>query len=282
MSPSDTATLAREAEQVTEAYYDSDPADRFYSTVWGGEDIHIGLYFSPSDTVAEASRRTVERMAGYLGDPGPSMRVMDLGAGYGGSGRYLAKRFGCRVDCLNLSEVQNRRNRQMNQEQGLSDKVGVIYGSFDDVPAEDAGYDKVWSQDAFLHSGQRAKAFAEAHRILKPGGELIFTDPMQADDCPEGVLQPVYDRLHLRSLGSIGFYREQAARLGMSEVRVDVLTEHLRHHYARVAQILRDRYDEMIRIATQDYVDRMLIGLDNWVKAADQGWLAWGILQFRK
>jgi len=282
MRPNDIATKAREAEQVTEAYYDSDPADRFYSTVWGGEDIHIGLYFSHSDTVAEASRRTVDRMAGYLDKPGPTTRIMDLGAGYGGSGRFLAKTFGCHVDCLNLSEVQNRRNRQMNKEQGLSDKVGVVYGSFDDVPAEDAGYDKVWSQDAFLHSGQRDKAFAEAWRILKPGGELIFTDPMQADDCPPGVLQPVYDRLHLQSLGSIQFYREQAAKLGMTEVRVDVLTEHLRHHYARVAQILRQRYDEMIHISTKEYVDRMLVGLDNWVKAADNGYLAWGILQFRK
>jgi cysteine sulfinate desulfinase/cysteine desulfurase-like protein len=28
--------------------------------------------------------------------------------------------------------------------------------------------------------------------------------------------------------------------------------------------------------------DRMLAGLDHWVKAADAGHLAWGILHFRK
>jgi ubiquinone/menaquinone biosynthesis C-methylase UbiE len=42
----------------------------------------------------------------------------------------------------------------------------------------------------------------EVDRVLKPGGELVFTDPMQADDCPDGVLQPVLDRIHLESLGS--------------------------------------------------------------------------------
>jgi glycine/sarcosine/dimethylglycine N-methyltransferase len=30
------------------------------------------------------------------------------------------------------------------------------------------------------------------------------------------------------------------------------------------------------------YLDRMLVGLDNWVKAADSGYMAWGILHFRK
>src|SRR6056297_2845372 len=29
---------------ITEDYYDSDDADTFYSTIWGGEDLHIGLY----------------------------------------------------------------------------------------------------------------------------------------------------------------------------------------------------------------------------------------------
>ncbi|PWG74813.1 SAM-dependent methyltransferase, partial [Enterococcus hirae] len=76
----------------------------------------------------------------------------------------------------------------------LSDRITVRHGVFEDVPAEDASFDVVWSQDAFLHSDQLAKVIAEAFRVLKPGGHLIFTDPMQADDVPDGVLQPVYDR----------------------------------------------------------------------------------------
>ena len=32
----------------------------------------------------------------------------------------------------------------------------------------------------------------------------------------------------------------------------------------------------------QEYLDKMAIGLENWVKAADNGHLAWGIQLFRK
>ena len=43
-------------------YYTSDDAVEFYSTVWGGEDIHVGLYDTTKD-IREASRLTVDRMA---------------------------------------------------------------------------------------------------------------------------------------------------------------------------------------------------------------------------
>ena len=38
----------------------------------------------------------------------------------------------------------------------------------------------------------------------------------------------------------------------------------------------------MVGVSSKDYVDRMLVGLDAWVSAADKGFLAWGILLFEK
>ena len=51
-------------------YYDSEDADNFYATIWGGEDIHIGLY-EETKNIKEAGRRIVERMAEMAGDNGP-------------------------------------------------------------------------------------------------------------------------------------------------------------------------------------------------------------------
>ena len=36
-------------------YYNSSPADNLYYTVWGGNDIHIGLYALPTESIAAAS-----------------------------------------------------------------------------------------------------------------------------------------------------------------------------------------------------------------------------------
>jgi len=277
-SPQESADDAR---AVSEEYYDSADADNFYYEVWGGEDIHIGLYNDVTD-IKEASRLTMEAMADRLSRLDADTNVLDLGAGYGGAARHLAHRSGCSVTCLNISEAQNDTNRFLNRRQRLADRIAVQHGSFEDVPEADASFDVVWSQDSFLHSGDRERVLAEAFRVLKSGGELIFTDPMQADDCPEGVLQPVYDRIHLQSLGSFAFYKEAAERLGFETVELVQLTPNLRQHYAQVAQDLRTRYDALSERCSREYLDRMLVGLDNWVKAADSGWMAWGILHFKK
>ena len=277
-----TSSTYSEVVKTAQTYYNSPDADNFYYHVWGGEDIHIGLYDPPSEDVGPASARTVETMAAHLRSLGPESRVIDVGAGYGGAARYLARRYGCHVTCLNLSEAQNERNREKNAEQGLADRIEVIDGSFEDIPSLDDSFDVAWSQDAILHSGRRARVLDEVDRVLKPGGEIIFTDPMQADDVPEGVLQPVLDRIHLDSLGSIGFYREQARRLGWSEVEVIEMTHQLVNHYTRVGDELRSRREELTSWVSDDYIDRMLNGLQNWVSAGKSGYLAWGILHFRK
>lgn len=267
--------------EVTEQYYDSGDADNFYAEIWGGEDIHIGLYESPTGSVREASQATVDRLASTLQDVTTDTRILDVGAGYGGTARTLARRYGCHVTCLNLSEAQNDRNRRLTEAAGLSERVSVVHGNFEALPFANDQFDVVCSQDAILHSGKRVKVLEEVARVLRSQGQFLFTDPMQSDDCPSGVLGPVLDRIHLDSLGSFRFYRQELTRLGFREVGVQDLTPHLGRHYSRVRAELAKRYDEMCVKASKAYVDRMLAGLEHWVAAEAKGYLAWGILHFR-
>ncbi len=276
--------MSRRSRAVAEAetYYDSAAADAFYRNIWGGEDLHLGIYARPDEDIGTASRRTVDTMAGQLPDLGPKRTVIDLGSGYGGSARVLAAQHRARVTCLNLSETQNELNRARNDAAGLSDLVTVVHGSFEDIPEPAATFDVAWSQDAILHSGNRTRVLDEVRRVLKPGGRFIFTDPMQADDCPPGVLQPILERIHLDSFASFSFYREELSKRGFTEISVTPLTSHLRTHYARVGEDLRARYDEIVGLSGRDYVDAMLAGLARWVDGADKGYLTWGILHFMK
>lgn len=263
-------------------YYNSSDADRFYATIWGGEDIHIGLYQSERDSIFDASRRTVEKIASYVEGLGKETRVLDIGSGYGGSARFLVKTYGCQVGCLNLSETQNKRNRELNQKEGISLAINVVDGSFEDISLPDASVDVVWSQDAILHSGDRKKVFAEVYRVLAKGGQFIFTDPMQSADCPPDVLQPILKRIHLDSLGSVEYYQELAKALGFQEMRVVDLSPNLPAHYGRVLQELVAQHHTLIRVCSEEYLANMKVGLQHWVDAGKSGNLTWGILQFRK
>ena len=134
---------------------------------------------------------------------------------------------------------------------------------------------------AILHSGARERVLSEVARVLRPGGQFIFTDPMQTDDCPPDVLQPVLDRIHLDSLASPGFYRKNLSGLGFEELGWTEMPEQLRKHYATVRTELTARRDEMVQRCGSEYVTRMLEGLEHWVDAADRGYLTWGIHHFR-
>ena len=268
--------------KTAQEYYNSNDADNFYFQIWGGEDIHIGLYDDPNIDIATASQKTVAAIAQRLGDLSSELNVIDLGSGYGGAARWLSKSFGCKVSCINLSETQNQRNRQLTTAADLNHIIDVYDANFEQIPCEHNTFDIAWSQDAILHSGNRAGVLKEINRVLKPGGQIIFTDPMQADDCPAGVLQPVLDRIHLDSLGSFAFYRQQAQLLGWSDVNIEDLTPHLISHYSRVREELVRKRDSLQSNVSSDYIERMIIGLGHWIDAGKNGYLTWGILHFRK
>ena len=261
-------------------YYNSTDADDFYFSIWGGQDIHVGIYDEPDEEIAPASRRTVERMAEKLALTKDS-HLLDIGSGYGGAARFLAKTYGCKVTCLNLSEVENDRNRHYNAEAGLDGLIEVVDGSFEDLPFEDNSFDAVWSQDAMLHSGDRVRVLQEVTRVLKPRGEFAFTDPMCSDSCNKAALRPILERLHLESMGSPDFYRRELNRLGMNAITFEDHTEHLTTHYGRVLEETERREAEIARTISADYLGNMKVGLQHWVDGGRGGNLAWGIFHAR-
>ncbi|MBW7857188.1 MAG: methyltransferase domain-containing protein [Leptonema sp. (in: Bacteria)] len=268
--------------EITKDYYNSSDADTFYFEVWGGEDIHIGIYENTND-IRTASKLTVERIADMI-NPFVSQgsTILDIGSGYGGAARYIAKRFNCRVICLNLSDVENKRNRQINKQLNLTDKISVIDGSFEEIPKDNATIDVVWSQDAMLHSGAKEQIFKEVSRVLKDNGRFVFTDPMQSDTADTNRLQPVYDRIHLESMGSFSLYKKLAANHNLTTNNIIDLTDQLPIHYQYILDNLESNEQQLKSKISKDYIDRMKIGLKHWVDAGNRGDLSWGILEFER
>ncbi|MFI9203205.1 SAM-dependent methyltransferase [Streptomyces sp. NPDC053048] len=276
---SNDATTAGTGEDATRRYYDSGDVDAFYDAVWGGEDIHTGIYAHAREPIADASRRTVERLAARLEDHlSPGRSVLDLGSGYGGTARYLAGTFGCRVVALNLSAAQNERHHRANVDRGLDGLIEVVTGSFHDIPHADGQFDAVCSLEAFCHSDDRNRVLSEAARVLKPGGALAFTDIMAAEDTPPDTIRPAVSRLGVDALATPAFYRGRLTELGLADVEFDDLTDQLTTHYARLTEETTSRATELRGIISPAYVDRLLENLPLWVDATRDRRLRWGIL----
>lgn len=273
----------------TRKYYDDDVVDRFYHSIWGGETISIGTYNEPNDDIRTASMRTVEHLAQLAEPITASTRVLDLGAGYGGSARYLARTYGCRVTCLNLSPLQNNRNRTLCKEQALDQIVDVIEASFENIPLPDHSFDVIWSQDALLHAGDRASVLAEIDRLLvKSKGIVVLTDIMQRSGVIDSNLFESYmQRLPVDQLATAEWYQLQMTERGFGHVRYLEMGQHLAIHYDRILREVQKHEEKFVTedkdpARAREYVDRSKSGLASAVRLANDRDLEWGILTFRR
>ena len=107
---------------------------------------------------------------------GRGTRVADFCAGLGGPSRYFAHRYGADVTGIELTPARVKGAQELTRRVGLQHRVRVIEGNVTQVPLPADSVDVVVSQEALLHVPDKPRALAEAYRIIKPGGRIVFTD----------------------------------------------------------------------------------------------------------
>ncbi len=112
-----------------------------------------------NDYIRKASFCAVKKLMQIEYLPGPDSIVMDMGSGLGGTARLMAKSFGSKVTCIELSEAQNKENIEHNHKEGLSHLITIpsMSCSYFNTGEPSGKYDLVISQDAFLHAGDKRK-----------------------------------------------------------------------------------------------------------------------------
>jgi ubiquinone/menaquinone biosynthesis C-methylase UbiE len=133
-------------------------------------------------------KATVE-LSGLLSPrPGSADSVLDLGSGSGGTARYLATRFGCRVTGLDLTPSYVKLSRALSGLLGISEKTAFVCGNALALPFASEVFDLVWSDHVQMNISDKALFAREIHRVLKPGGSMavheVFSGASEAPAFP--------------------------------------------------------------------------------------------------
>lgn len=264
------------------AYFNSDAAQAFHQLVWGGDDIHVGLYDDPSLTIRAASRETTKKMVAMLpSSVDGNTRILDIGAGFGGAARYINWHYGSKIDCLDISVKQNEYNLKKVTRAGQDQLIRVIEGNYEDLPFEDNSYDMVWSNDALMHAENREKALEEIQRVLRFGGWLIFSDVLHGENAARGSLKPILERLPIKDLQTLKDYQRLLKKVGFEEEQILELPQHLHTHYQRIQKNFKAEKKQLSDINGEDFYKKTLKSLSLWVRGAKKGYLSWGIFLYR-
>lgn len=147
------------------------------------------------DRILQKRRRTQEQyfnlIAGRLGKhhcPGrsweaighlalrltPAITIADLGAGEGLISQLLAHR-AKQVWCIDNSERMVEVGTELARKNGLAN-LTYKHGDIEAVPLPDRSVDLAILSQALHHAQHPQVAVEEAHRILKPGGQVLILD----------------------------------------------------------------------------------------------------------
>lgn len=107
-------------------------------------------------------------------------RVLDLGCGTGWASRRVA-RMAAKGEVVGL-DVADEMLRRAEQASAGVNNVRYLWGSAENIPAEDNYFDKVLSVESFYYYADQGKALDELHRVVAPGGKLFILINLYKDN----------------------------------------------------------------------------------------------------
>jgi len=109
----------------------------------------------------------------------PGQHILEVASGSGGPARYLADQTGCHVTGIDSNENGIIAAAQMASKSNQANRTSFILANANlPLPFEENAFDALLCIDSMNHFPDRANVFREWHRVLRPGGHAVFTDPV--------------------------------------------------------------------------------------------------------
>ena len=167
-------------EHKVQQYYDN--ALPCYSEILG-DHWHHG---DPDAITAGISRvracEILEERIAALAGLDSTKKVLDFGSGIGGATLYMAKVTGASFIGVTNNDRLNQVAREKAKQAGLAEKVTFMTledTGYKSLPFPDNTFDAITFYDSVCHLPDKAKAFMEFARILKPNGRIGGHDWVQ-------------------------------------------------------------------------------------------------------
>ena len=107
--------------------------------------------------------------------------VLDLGSGLGGPARALAELTGCTVTGIDLTPEFCEVATALSEWTGLSDRTRFHVGDATATGLPDAAVSAALTVHVAMNISDKPALYAEAFRVLQPGGRFVVYDVLQGE-----------------------------------------------------------------------------------------------------
>ncbi|MGE5272125.1 MAG: SAM-dependent methyltransferase [Thiohalocapsa sp.] len=232
------------------------------TNAYSGEGLYLNLgYWKEARTIDEACPALAMLVAETAGI-GAGSDVLDVGFGFADQDMlWLDRLKPAHITGLNITPSQVRLARERVMARGVADRIELIEGSATDIPLPADSVDRVVGVECAFHFDTRERFFAEALRVLRPGGRLALADVIRADPDPQPWRRRVQDfnwRFFMQKYAvpaanadTRASYAAKLAAAGFGEVRVQSIRQHVYpglHHYMATEPSMLRRFHPLARL----------------------------------
>ncbi len=157
--------------------------------------------------------------------------VLYVGAGIGVGPAYIARKFGCRVVAVDISEKMLTWTSQRAQEEGVADKVETRLANILDLPFDTDRFDVVLIESVAAFVEDKAKAVQECCRVTRSGGYVGFNEVFWTEQ-PSAEILEAYQRIQMserlisladwRTLWESSGLQEQTSKVYQIELKKEI------------------------------------------------------------
>ncbi|NJC22688.1 tocopherol O-methyltransferase [Arthrobacter pigmenti] len=271
--------VSQNAAAVADHYDELDPV---YRQVWG-DHVHHGLWETGRETPAEA----VEALADTVGDRlqlTSGEACVDVGCGYGSTARQLAATRGVRVTGFTLSAEQ-AQYAATHPVPGVD--IHLLDWLTNGLPHASA--DAAWAIESSEHMVDKPGFFAEAHRVLAPGGRFVvcawLAETGASDRKVRHLLEPICREGRLPSMGTREEYEAMAKAAGFAVVDYEDVSDRVARTWMICARrlmkaLIVDRETRRLALSARNRV--FALSIPRLILAYRTGAMRYGIFTLSK
>ncbi len=115
----------------------------------------------------------------------PAFTVIDVGAGLGGATRVISEKFDIWMNGLEADREVADAGMELSTMAGLAKRAPIHFFDMDRYEFRENSTDCVFSKESLYLVEDKDRLLKEIIRMIKPRGQLLFTDYVVADDADE-------------------------------------------------------------------------------------------------